>query len=703
VIGGRDVRGKGSPWFRRAVFVFSLVLVIVGTTLVFFASREADREKLVWEKEQTRKLEQAADLLGERLLTSLAETLIGVSRRFKAGDESSIAAAVLSEDVIAEAFVVDSDGQIDLPLFQQPYLLHRTAFPPVWRPSAEVAESYTRAERLEFVRKDFVSAAKSYRQASASARDKADYALVLNALARVSKKAGRVGEAEVHYRRLIRDFGDEPSEDGIPFGIIAALEIAQLESLTGRLQNAATTLFDCEEKILNGEYSLQKSPFLFYLSLLEELWRTVLSQVQDEPTKILLANRRDKLFVLKSEVLERSERAELIWGHFAAVPSPSASGDTFQRGGVHFLPKSIRSKSYLAGYVLLLEKSTLGVLFDEKFIVERQLAEIVRAAGLENDYQATLDISPNGTFSDRTASLTGQSLSRPFPPWMLHVSAEESAVSLARFRSKKVIYVLMALLLVAAIFGGGIMTIRSMAKEMELVQMKTDFVATVSHELRTPLTSIRYISELLKRGRVTERDRKSRYYETLYNESERLDRIIENLLDFSKIEAGMKEYKFEKIKAGPFTKEIARLFREIIAPKGFTLRIKIAPDLPSALMDVEAFGRALLNILDNAVKYSGEAREIEFKASTDGKIGQWKVTDQGLGIAPEDQSQIFDRFFRSKHGAAPSLKGSGIGLTIARHIVEAHHGSIYVESELDRGSTFIVEIPFLAESAGRTQ
>ena len=695
------MRGEVKRWFRRTVLAFTLALAAVGAAVVYFASHEAERERMVWEREESRKIEQTAELLCERLLSSLAETLVGVSRRLTANDENSIAASVSSEDIFAEAFVIDSDGQISLPLFRQPYLLRRAAFPPVGRPSAEVAESYARAERLEFAQKDFIAAAESYRLALISSRDKSDRALVLNALARVLKKAGSAGEAERHYRRLLREFGQEPSEDGIPFGIIASLEISQLEFLGGRPDLAAKTLLDCQEKTLKGTYSLEKNAFLYYLSMLEERVGITLNRIKDEQGKELLADRRDKLLALKTEVLDRAEKAGLIREHFAFVPGLSDSKGSFERSGVHFLPKSVEEKAFLAGYVLLAEKSALGVLFDEKEIAAKRLPDLIQAVGLDEDYQVSLEISPDQTSAGPLASMSVRNHTRPFPPWILRLSAKESASSASRFGSRKTVYIMMALLLITAIFSGGVMTIRGMAKEMELVRMKTDFVATVSHELRTPLTSIRYISELLKQGRVAEEDRKGQYYETLSNESERLGRIIENILDFSKIEAGMKEYKFERTETGAFTAEVAGRFREMIASKNFTLRVEIAPDLPSVLMDAEAFGRALLNILDNAVKYSGEASEVEFSASPDGEIVQWQVTDQGLGIAPQDQFRIFDRFFRSKHGAEPNLKGSGIGLMIAKHIVEAHRGSISVESELGRGSTFIVKIPFLAEPAER--
>jgi signal transduction histidine kinase len=232
-----------------------------------------------------------------------------------------------------------------------------------------------------------------------------------------------------------------------------------------------------------------------------------------------------------------------------------------------------------------------------------------------------------------------------------------------------------------------------MRKDVEVANLKSGFVATVSHELRTPLTGIRALSEVLKDGRVSDERTRLQYCATIHRETERLSRMIENILDFSKIDAGLKEYRFERTDPGKLTREVADRFREWTADAGFRLELRIGDALPAASLDREAVSRALLNVLDNAAKYSGDNRVIELSAGTGAEHIEWEIRDHGPGIAPDDLPRVFERFFRSAKNLDSNIRGSGVGLTIVKHTVEAHGGTISIESVEDRGTTVRIEIP----------
>jgi len=227
--------------------------------------------------------------------------------------------------------------------------------------------------------------------------------------------------------------------------------------------------------------------------------------------------------------------------------------------------------------------------------------------------------------------------------------------------------------------------------------LKSDFVATVSHELRTPLTSIRYMLDLLRRGRVPEEDKKQSFYETLTIESERLSDIIENLLDFSKIEGGMKQYDLKPIDPKSYTADLAKRVEDHIKPKEFRLKVDIADNLPAIKVDKDSLSRALSNLLDNAIKYSGESRIVHLSSWADSENIYWEVKDMGVGISLDEQKLIFDKFFRSSEFSDDSIKGSGIGLTLVKHIAEAHGGKVSVTSQKGQGSQFTLAIPILEE------
>ena len=286
-----------------------------------------------------------------------------------------------------------------------------------------------------------------------------------------------------------------------------------------------------------------------------------------------------------------------------------------------------------------------------------------------------------------------QEFKENFLPWEIRIYQALPNQAERQFRLRRNIYVLSVLVVITAILLGGVLAIRSTGKELRLAKLKSEFVATVSHEFRTPLMSIRYLADLLQRGRVKDENKKQQYYESITHESERLSRLIENILDFSKIEAGMKEYEFAETDLVEMCSDVASRFQEQVAPLEFTVESDISQELPQISADKEALSRAIVNLLDNAVKYSGNSRTIKFQAGADKKNVFLKVEDQGIGIKTEDQDRVFEKFFRSGEIQDSSIKGSGIGLTIVSHIAKAHGGEVMLESEMGEGTVITIQLP----------
>jgi signal transduction histidine kinase len=201
------------------------------------------------------------------------------------------------------------------------------------------------------------------------------------------------------------------------------------------------------------------------------------------------------------------------------------------------------------------------------------------------------------------------------------------------------------------------------------------------------------MAELLQRGRVRDEARKQQYYETITAESERLSRLVENLLDFSKIEAGMKEYRLEEADIAALAADVAGRFRQQAAFKDFTLETEIASDLPFIRADKDALGRAVLNLLDNAVKYSGGNPRVILRAWSGEDSVNLQVEDHGIGIGKSEQKKIFEKFYRSESALQSSVKGSGIGLPLVEHVVRAHGGKVLFESESGKGTRVTIRLP----------
>ena len=175
-------------------------------------------------------------------------------------------------------------------------------------------------------------------------------------------------------------------------------------------------------------------------------------------------------------------------------------------------------------------------------------------------------------------------------------------------------------------------------------------------------------------------------------ECTRLTRLVENVLDFSRMETGKKEYRMEPVETGALLRELAEGF----VHEGVRLEMAIADGLPGVRVDRESMGTAVRNLLDNAAKYSGEASTIRLEASTRDSRVAICVRDEGAGIALEHQARIFDRFYRAPGETSRRVKGVGLGLALVKRIVEAHGGTVRVESELGKGSVFTIELEGLA-------
>ena len=243
------------------------------------------------------------------------------------------------------------------------------------------------------------------------------------------------------------------------------------------------------------------------------------------------------------------------------------------------------------------------------------------------------------------------------------------------------------------IIGGLILTKHIVGKEMALAKLKADFVSNVSHELRTPLALIRLYAETLELGRITTSDKKQQYYRIIRKESERLTSLINNILDFSRIEAGRKEYEFRETNIAELVRNTLDSYRYQIEQQGFALEENIDPNLPAVPVDREAIARALVNLVNNALKYSKDDKFIGVKLYRDNGAVKLEVTDHGIGIARRDQSKIFEKFYRAGDPLVHNTKGSGLGLSLVRHITQAHGGNIAVESTPGRGSRFIMSLP----------
>ena len=233
---------------------------------------------------------------------------------------------------------------------------------------------------------------------------------------------------------------------------------------------------------------------------------------------------------------------------------------------------------------------------------------------------------------------------------------------------------------------------RNIRREMQLAQAKSEFVSNVSHEIRTPLSLISMYTETLEMNRVTE-EKKQEYHRVIANETARLSGIVNRILNFSQIQANRKTYDFKPVQLNELVEEVMKTYFFHLKDKGFTCQLIKDDKLKLVSGDRESIIEAFINLIDNAMKYSPDKRHITIKTGAEGPFNFIEVTDEGMGVPKKYQEEIFDQFYRAPTGDVHNTKGSGLGLTLVKKTIQAHHGKIKVESVPGKGSTFRLYFP----------
>jgi two-component system phosphate regulon sensor histidine kinase PhoR len=279
-----------------------------------------------------------------------------------------------------------------------------------------------------------------------------------------------------------------------------------------------------------------------------------------------------------------------------------------------------------------------------------------------------------------------------FPDYLVGIRTKGKSLNeLARDRFNNTLIYNSILLI--TLLSAVIIIYRNIRKEIRLARMKTDFVSNVSHEFRTPLTLIRMYAETLKTGRVKNEKKRDKYYKVIFEESERLTRLINNILNFARIESGRKEYSFHKTYLNDVIEETVDAYSSLIKSNGFELEVDLTDDLPAILLDVESITECIINLLDNALKYCSSEKFIKVSSGRQPDNIYLEIVDKGIGINKKDLSHIFNKFYRVPSKTVRKTKGSGLGLSLVQHIVQAHSANIDVESIPGEGTTFRILFP----------
>jgi len=634
---------------QRLIGIFLITILAPGLILGFFGVRALRQERALADQQILERLNVAAETVGLRLELEfregqqLADRLAEGNPANREAWPDRLRSAV---EVTGGAAVLyrSAKGLETLPPQQLLYELSAGTEPATANTRSPLI---AQAESLEFRDKKYVEAIAIYRRLLDSGNS--PRAAILQGLARNLKKAGRGEEAAQTYRLLEKE---PPVRVGsLPSDLVARYEIAGLEDEPGRSGDALRLYRD----LVHRRWSLEKQSYIFYSRQARE-WITDANAIHD------LVQEERKRLAFSSNVEQ-----------FARTPRSFASDE---------------GNSYLAFWHT---EPFTAIVFGDPFLQSNLLR-----GGNSAEFEVEL-LSPDGlpllaNASTQHGPLATYTLQSVALPLRVRVWSKDPGALYTNANRRQRLYFGMLTVVVVLLIFGGYLTVRTLKSELAVAQMKSDFVSTVSHEFRSPLAGLNQLGEMLRDGRIHDETRRQEYYEMIVAETQRLRRLVENVLDFARMDDGRKQYRFEPVEPAEWLRDVAGDFQTEVAGSGFAVNAEIPNELPAIVGDRETLTTAVHNLLDNAVKYSGDSKVVRLRVDADSDGLSISVRDEGVGIREEDQSRIFEKFYRGGGEIARQVKGVGLGLNLVHHIVAAHGGSISFDSTEGKGSTFTIRL-----------
>ncbi|GAB5527864.1 MAG: hypothetical protein Roseis2KO_57360 [Roseivirga sp.] len=342
-------------------------------------------------------------------------------------------------------------------------------------------------------------------------------------------------------------------------------------------------------------------------------------------------------------------------------------------------------------------------LFDTEVFVEHALAPkfqqiaqgqftlVCRRVSDGAEIYSTSDEVTEGIFSQPLISL---------PQYSLGISRRGGTIEQAVAKRKRQNLISLGLLVVFLLFGLSLV-FRNIRKEIELAENKADFVSNVSHEIRTPLALINMFAETLLMDRVRTEEKKKEYYEIITKEVARLSNMVNRILSFSKMEANKRNYNKQTLSLTEVAAEVANTYSYHLESNGFAHSFKQEENVPYIEADREALIEVMVNLIDNAMKYSDQKKQVDIRTGIENGMACVEITDQGMGIPKNKLHKLFEKFYRVPTGDVHEVQGAGLGLSIVKQIVDAHKGKVLVESTLGQGSSFRLLFPAIDNENGK--
>lgn len=569
--------------------------------------------------------------------------------------------------------------------------------------SLKTAEKFSNAEKAEFIDRNLTEAISYYKVALNFASSASERALLFSRTGRCYFKLGEYRNAINEYTKIL-DLENEAIEIGdVPASVVALSQISDCYKALKADKDYYKTIFELYQLLLDSPWDLSGGDYLYYLkSVSEKIHDPVFSvnygRSGENNMEDLLAEETklsDKISFVK--FIDQDVLPEMLSELRKGSPSDLRS---------HYISREVNDTMFQFSYFKLpaaFKKSRLlaiGYQLDNEYILSDIIPEVLTSVELGRDILVgILDQNNDLLYIQNEQQLPEYLVTAGFSPqfdgWKVALF-DPGGRSLEQITGKeKQLYLILFAGIIGVMLIGIFLIVGTVMHETEVSRLKSEFVSNVSHELKTPLALIRMFGETLDSGIVTDEDKRKKFYSIIRKESERLTHLINNVLDFSRMDAGGKEYNFRETDLTEVVRNSLEAYKFQISDNGFNIESDIANESIKLKIDSDAISQVLLNLLNNAVKYSDKEKYIGVKVCKNSESAMISVTDHGVGILKDEQKKIFNKFYRVSTIQTKETSGSGLGLTLAKHIVEAHGGTIEVDSEIGKGSRFTVKLPIV--------
>ncbi len=743
--------------FFILIITVGLIISIIG---IYLVSQQKRVKELNLERELTEQLNKSRDSAREmvmsdlnKIYTSLSEPA-GIKNSDNKAFYEDIKKKIDKNKFCKFPFLINSSGKIlfpdkevpvlpleeapnELQLFKNAKLLiqfilkwDETLFSNQIFLNIKSQELYKRGLISEFRKNDFKNAIFYYKKAILINKQKHLAPIIFNSIGRCRYKSGKYKKAAGMYLMIINRFGHLLKDDLSFLRIRIWRSLALSAYKVGDMSKATKSYLRILELILfkrrnrreifvffkneainflmksGGKYLLNDSKAKFEkLKIMEsEFYHSSL----DNQLKKLLSSSREVDLNIRINKIEKKMK-EIFKSYQKKIYFYSSLKNLYHWDShkfmslniIEFKTVNIKNKYSICVKNLQVENTSpnpvfLGFIFDQDKYEKKLILSNLNKELLTND----LKIGFANHYEDSRYKYPVIYVQfKNFFHWnsLIFYSNIDDYIGKKVRKELRVNYLLIAVLILTFILFI-FLFYKYISREADLLKLKSNFVDSVSHTLKTPLTRISLLAENVESGWVKDEKKKKEFLQTIISESYKMNDMINNMLNFSKIDAGKKHYDMKMDSLSEIISSVVDNYSEYIIKLGFDLEISIDKNIPDFNMDREAIKTILINLLQNAIKYSSPEKYIRIALFKDEEKIVLEIEDRGFGISKKEQKKIFEKYYRTQSKQVKSLEGSGLGLYLIKNAVAAHKGEIKVKSEPDHGSTFSIIFSMEVES-----